>query len=262
MLNESEEINASTRIWVSRAVRFLPSGIIRIIIADDQTLFRAGLRSLLAREPDFQVVGEAADGCEALELLRATETDVLLLNPKMPTRYGESLLDELQSSAVPTKTIILADRNNPKELMAALAKGARGCVVKQSGVEQLREAIRTVHGGKIWLDVLFTGGRHLNSSDSGFEDCSDSILAKRLWTRLTPRERQIAALFSQGRLCRDIAAKLSISEGTARSHLHRIYIKLRVSNRRQLRVCELSAQLQPAVGAPGDEAARVFDRVA
>jgi DNA-binding NarL/FixJ family response regulator len=218
---------------------------IRLIIADDQTLFREGLCALLTLEPHLEVAGVAADGAQVLEMLCTAGADILLLNPDIPAPDGRPLLDCLSLAGSTTKTIVLTDSNYPRALIEPLAKGAAGVVVKRSNMEQLKQAIDRVHAGRIWLDPGF-----VDMDDPRFiRDSSDLIQARLLWKRLSPREREIASLFAAGHRYADIASALAIREGTVRSHLHRIYMKLRISSRRQLVVYELYSRLEPALMA-------------
>jgi DNA-binding NarL/FixJ family response regulator len=210
---------------------------IRIAIADVHTLFRAGLRKLLAAEDDFEVVGEAGDGSEILSLLERSAPDVLLLDLKLPVVDGLDVLrhfqihDEAASrSASAPRILILTASEDEEELAQAMKLGASGVVLKTTPTELLMQAIRKVAGGEVWLDGRVTASVIRNLADARFPGSRNRDDA----SGLTPREREIAALVGQGYKYREIAEMLSISEQTVKNHLRNMFHKLGVSDRLQL----------------------------
>ena len=203
---------------------------IRIALADEHTLFRAGLRRLLCSEPDFDVVAETPGGPELFHLMESMHPDILLLDLNMPGLDGLDVLRELHNSVTDTRIVVLTASEDQEELAQAMKLGASGVVLKTTGTELLMQAIRKVHGGEIWLDGRITanvikqlaearqpGGRSVEQPGG-----------------LTPREREIAALVGQGYKYREIAEMLSISEQTVKNHLRNMFHKLGVSDRLQL----------------------------
>lgn len=213
------------------SARATADGPIRIAIADAHTLFRAGLRKLLAGEPDFEVVAEASQGPEIFGLLEAHKPDVLLLDLPLPIVSGLDVLRHLQTSGdVPTRVLVLTASESEQDLAQAMKLGASGVVLKTSPTELLMNAIRQVAGGEIWLDGQVTARVIRNLADPRLtrgRSIDDTC-------GLTPREREIAALVGQGYRYREIAEMLSISEQTVKNHLRNMFHKLGVSDRLQL----------------------------
>jgi len=208
----------------------LTRGPIRIALADSHTLFRAGLRKLLAAQRDFDVVGEAGSAAETLGLIETHPMDLLLLDLNLPGAGGLDLLREITLRQVPARTLLLTASDNEEQLAQAMKLGACGVVLKTTATDQLLQAIHKVLAGEVWLDpkVTATVVRHLaegRGSEGRGRDTPGG---------LTPREREIAALVGQGYRYREIAAMLSISEQTVKNHLRNMFQKLGVSDRLQL----------------------------
>jgi DNA-binding NarL/FixJ family response regulator len=206
---------------------------IRIVIADDHPIFRDGLRKLLSTERDFEVVGEAKDGDETMELVQEKEPDILLLDLRMPGRDGLWVLQRLKHTATKTRVIVLTASEDKNEFVQAMKHGCAGIVLKQTATDLLYKSIRKVYSGEIWLDSHTTSAvmrqfatppRTLTGLERG----------PRERTPLSPREREIVALVAQGFKNKEIAERIFISEQTVKNHLHNIFDKLGVSDRLEL----------------------------
>ena len=203
--------------------------VIRIALADEHTLFRAGLRKLLAVEPDFEVVAETGGGPEIFSVVDTAQPDIILLDLQMPGVDGLDVLRELQHNTS-TRILVLTAADKEEDLARAMKLGASGVVLKTSGTELLMQAIRKVCAGEIWLDGRITANVIKHLADARQPDGRSPGEPG----GLTPREREIAALVGQGYKYREIAEMLSISEQTVKNHLRNMFHKLGVSDRLQL----------------------------
>lgn len=206
---------------------------IRILIADDHAIFRDGLRRLLATQDDFQVIGEASDGKEAIALTTEMKPDVLLLDLAMPRVPGMEVLRELGRQELHCRIILLTAAIQPFAVTCALQLGARGVVLKASPPELLLNSIRAVCDGQFWVgsEPLAAGSRSGQPSSGGFG--------------LTSREVEIISAIKEGNSNREISSKLAISEETVKRHLSNIYGKLGVSSRLELAVLASEQYLGP-----------------
>jgi len=206
---------------------------IRVLVADDHTLFRDGLCQLLEAEDDITVVGQAQTAAECVSLVKRLEPDIVLLDLKMPDRTGLEVLSELGGADV--RAIVLTASEDERDYVDAVRRGARGIVLKQAAIERLLEGIRQVHRGEVWIDrrVAADVARALQESPSG----------RGSRTGLTERELEIVQLIAQGLRNKEIADKLSISEQTVKNHLHNIFDKLGVSDRLELALYALHHHL-------------------
>jgi DNA-binding NarL/FixJ family response regulator len=208
----------------------------RILLVEDQTLVREGLRSLLAFARDLQVAGEAGDGEEALAAIPTIRPDVVLLDIRLPKRNGLEVLQELSRAGALPPTIILTTFDDDALLFEALRAGARGFLLKDVTFEQLTSAIRQVAAGGRLIQPAVTERaiRSLSEAPRHFES-SD------VPERLTGREREVLRLFSAGMSNREIGEALGVVEGTVKNHVHSILQKLGVRdrNRAMLKAIEL-----------------------
>jgi two-component system response regulator DesR len=176
--------------------------VIRILLADDQTLVRGALAAMLGLEPDMEVVAEVGSGDEVLAAARRTEPDVALLDVQMPGKDGLTAAAELHTALPSCRVVMCTTFGRPGYLSRALSAGAYGFVVKDAPPEQLVEAVRRVHAGLRVVDP--------------------SLAAESLATGQSPltiREREVLAESSDGGTISDIARSLHLSEGTVRNHL-------------------------------------------
>ena len=193
-------------------------GVIRLLIADDHPVVRDGLSGMFAPEPGFEVLGEAADGAEAVRMAQALEPDVILMDLRMPGMDGLAAITELHRRAVPSRVLVLTTYDTDSYVLPAIEAGATGYLLKDAPRDELLRAVRAAALGQAVL--------------------SPSV-ATRLMTRvrtpgaepLSPRELEVLELVASGTTNREAAARLFISEATVKSHLPNIYGKLGVSDR-------------------------------
>src|SRR3954453_14205823 len=213
---------------------------IRIVVADDHPIFRDGLCRLLALEEDFEVVAQAQDGRQVLEILQQLEPDILLLDLKMPGLDGLATLQRLQATRNKTRVIVLTASDDKNEFVQAMKLGTSGIVLKQTATELLIKSIRKVHAGEIWLDSHTTAAviRQFVAAEEQAPPPPPPVAAQapreRERSPLSQREREIVALVAQGFKNKEMAEKMFISEQTVKNHLHNIFDKLGVSDRLEL----------------------------
>lgn len=200
----------------------------RILLADDHTIVRKGIRSLLDREPSFTVVGEAENGREAVEKTEQLQPDIVLLDHTMPLLNGLEALRQIKRRLPDTKVIILTMHTNEEYVFQFLQAGAAGYLVKQTAPTDLVEAIRAVHAGQSFLSpaisrtVIDEYIRHATPSKT------DSL------ERLTDREREVLQLLAEGFSASEIAVQLHISVKTVGVHRMNLLQKLEISNPTEL----------------------------
>lgn len=196
-----------------------------ILVVDDQAMIRAGLRLILETEAGFSVVGEAADGVEALELARTTAPDVVLMDLRMPTMDGVEAIRRLPPQ---TRVLVLTTFSDDALVYAALRAGASGYLLKTAPPDQLVSAVRAVAEGDALLDPSIT--RRLIEGVVAGPDPA----AQRALDGLTPRERDVLDGIGRGRSNAEIAATTYLSEATVKTYLGRILAKTGRRDRAQL----------------------------
>ena len=199
---------------------------IRLLLADDHAILRAGLRMLLEAQPDMMVVAEASDGDEAVRRAHATHPDVAVIDLTMPGLSGVETLQRLRRELPVTRLLVLTMHDDPGYARVAQAAGAAGHVVKDSDSGDLLAAIRAVHRGRTFVRV---GGHGDGDGPMPME-----TEAARTIPALSPRERQVLALLAHGHTNREIAARLSLSVKTIETHRARLSDKLGLHNRADL----------------------------
>jgi DNA-binding NarL/FixJ family response regulator len=207
------------------------------VVADDHPIFRDGLCRLLALEEDFQVVAQAEDGRQVLEVLQQHEPDILLLDLKMPGLDGLATLQRIQTARGKTRVIVLTASDDKNEFVQAMKLGTSGIVLKQTATDMLIKSIRKVHAGEIWLDSHTTAAvirQFVANEDIPQMPSPVNSTRERERSPLSQREREIVALVAQGFKNKEMAEKMFISEQTVKNHLHNIFDKLGVSDRLEL----------------------------
>jgi DNA-binding NarL/FixJ family response regulator len=200
--------------------------MIRIVIVDDQTLVRQGVRGLLELIPDMEVVGEASDGEEALETVKALRPDVLLLDIRMPRLDGIGVLEALGQAGALPPTLVLTTFDDGDAAIAAIKAGARGLMLKDVSLEDLASAIRALADDKTAFQPAMTESlmAAIRRSPS---PSADSYVAE----ALTAREREVLHLICGGYSNREIADLLAIAEGTVKNHVSNLLLKLDARDR-------------------------------
>ena len=203
---------------------------VRVLVADDQELVRAGFVAVLATQPDLVVVGEAADGREAVDAVRRHRPDVVLMDVRMPRLDGIAATREICADArSATRVLILTTFDLDEYVLAALRAGASGFLLKDAPRESLYAAVRTVAAGDALLAPSVT--RRLIEQHLRIEEPAPALL--RRLDAMTDREREVLRLLARGLTNDEIAARLHLGEATVRTHVGRIYGKAEVRDRAQ-----------------------------
>ena len=197
--------------------------LIQILLVDDHPVVRDGLRAMLGLQPDFQIVGEANNGVEAVQQVVQLRPDVILLDLEMPELDGVAALEQIRAVNPAARVIILTAYDEDERIVSAVVAGAQGYVLKGAPREDIFRAIRIVHaGGSLWQPLIASKlRRHLSEQADKLEDAVD----------LTPREIEVLQLIAQGKSNKQIAAELVITERTCKFHVSSILSKLEASNR-------------------------------
>lgn len=204
--------------------------MIRVLLVDDQTLIRLGLKALLELETDLQVVGEAENGKTAIELVKQLQPDVVLMDVRMPVMDGVAATREISERFAATKILMLTTFDNDEYLAAALRYGAMGYLLKDTPSEELAAAIRAVYKGYTQL-----GPGLVEKIMAKFQANTPmpSATPPTSWDELTPREQEVLRLIAKGASNREIAQALYISEGTVKNHVTNILNRLNLRDRTQ-----------------------------
>ncbi|MEU6110843.1 response regulator [Streptomyces albidoflavus] len=205
---------------------------IRVMLVDDQALLRTGFRMVLSAQPDMEVVAEASDGAEAIEALRSTATDVVLMDVRMPRLDGVEATRRICAAENPPKVLILTTFDLDEYAFTGLRAGASGFMLKDVPPSELLTAIRSVHSGDAVV-APSTTRRLLDRFAPMLPDASAAPRHAGL-DRLTGREREVMILVAQGLSNGEIAAHLVLSEATVKTHVGRILTKLGLRDRVQV----------------------------
>ena len=208
---------------------------IKLVIADDHSMIREGLRQLLELDENIKVVAEASDGAEAIEKLREYNVDVLLLDINMPNMNGLETLMNIKKNNIDVKVLILTIHNEVDYLIKAVEIGCDGYVLKDSDSNLLRKAIYTVYEGEKFIQPSLTPV--LNAGLASKVEIDDKL------NELTRREVEVLKLIAEGLFNKEIASKLDISERTVKNHVSNIFKKIDVSDRTQAAVFAIKNNL-------------------
>lgn len=198
--------------------------MIKILIADDHPVVRDGLNAILETQPDFEVVGEAGNGREAVEKVRTLQPDVVLLDLDMPVMDGLEALRQIRGEQWATKVIVFTVFDSDERIIAAVQAGANGYLLKGDAPRQeVFTAVRTVYNGGALLQPLVAGKLLRHMQNSPVSEVGDEPL--------TEREQEVLQLLGQGLANKEIAHRLVISERTVKFHVSAILAKLGATNR-------------------------------
>lgn len=197
----------------------------RIVIAEDHTILREGLRSLLSSNPDFDVAGEAEDGRDAVRSIRKFKPDLVLMDLSMPKMDGLDAIREIKKQSPDTKVLVLTVHKAEEYVFASLKAGADGYVLKDATHAELTLAIESVLGGKPYISPGIS-----EKLVAGYLEGRKPVKAESSWERLTQRERQILKLIAEGYKNKEIAGYLYISVKTVEKHRANLMKKLSLHN--------------------------------
>jgi two-component system nitrate/nitrite response regulator NarL len=217
---------------------------IRVLIVDDHTLFRSGIKLLLQRQEGFEVVGEAGDGLEGVKLAKKLDPDVILQDLHMPGTSGLEAIALLREEAPNAQTIMLTVSEDAEDLLEALRIGARGYLLKNIDTDFLLDSIRRAATGESVMSPQMTGklADAMRAAPKGTPAASEA-------NRLTPREREIIVMLARGASNKEIARELELAESTVKIHVQGILRKLNLASRVQAAVYAVEHGLVTEKGA-------------
>ena len=218
---------------------------LRIVLTDDHVLFRKGVAAVLAARPEYQVVGEAGDGQEAIELARATRPDLVLMDLAMPKCSGLEATRAIKEEMPQTKIIVLTVSDTEHDLFEAIKNGADGYLLKNIQPAQLYAMLDGLQRGEAPITGVLA-----SKILKEFREPEEHSPTADGQNRLSERETQVLALIVQGRTNKEIATALSVAEDTVRSHVRQILEKLHLQNRVQAAV--YAVQQGMVSGSPTD----------
>lgn len=203
---------------------------IRVLIADDHAVLRAGLKLLIAAENDMEVVGAAADGLETVRQTRALTPDIVLLDLSMPGPRATQTIGDLVGLTPRPRVLVLTMHDDPASMQAALRAGASGYIVKQAADIELLTAIRAVHGGRTFVDLTRPGQDPRGEGPAGAHDSPVAGLPR----PLSKREAEVLQLLARGHTNQAVADQLGVSVKTVETHRKRLSDKLGLKSRAEL----------------------------
>ncbi|MFI9010854.1 response regulator [Actinosynnema sp. NPDC053489] len=214
--------------------------MIRVVVADDEAMVRAGVRAILATDPGIEVVAEAADGHEAVRAAAAHRPDVVLLDIRMPRLDGLAALADLRRAAPGVAVVVLTTFDEDEHVARALTGGANGFLLKAADPRELLLGVRAAAEGAAYLSPRIA---HRLVTDLRGGRLGRTDRARGLVATLTGREREVLALVGRGLANQDIARRLAVTEGTVKAHVSAILQRLDVTNRVQAAILAHEAGL-------------------
>ncbi|MFB9660505.1 response regulator [Glycomyces mayteni] len=214
--------------------------MIRVLLADDEAMIRAGVAAILGSDPGIEVVAEAGDGAEAVELVRAHRPDVAVLDIRMPRLDGLSAAVEIRGLAPATAVVMLTTFDEDEYVMRALGEGASGFMLKAADPRELIFGVKAVAEGAAYLSPRIAQRVIAKMGAAGFDRPTPE---KERIAGLTPREREVLGLLGEGLSNYEIGKRLFMSEGTVKGHMTAIFTRLGIRNRVQAAVLAYEAGL-------------------
>lgn len=209
----------------------MPVDRIRILLVDDQTMFRSGMRMLLSAQPEFEIAGEAADGEEALEKVAKLRPQVVLMDLRMPVLDGAAATRRIRDAFPETRVIVLTTFDEDEAIFDGLRSGAIGYLLKDAPTDKLYEAIRAAARGESFLQPSVAA--RVVAEFARLAEKAPAAGNQSLAEPLSARELEILRLLAGGATNREIAARLVLAEGTVKNHVTNILTKLGVADRTQ-----------------------------
>ena len=207
---------------------------IRVLVADDHTIVRTGIRHVLESEAGFEVVGEAANGAEAVTLAASLQPDVVVLDITMPDVSGLQVADRLRRGTAPPRVLMLSMHGNAEYVLESVRAGAHGYLLKDAAATELRSAIRAVCRGESYFSPPVAGS--LTAAVRGERDAHSALISQ-----LTGREREVLQGIARGLTNKEIAGELGISHRTVETHRESLMRKLQIRTIAELTRLALAA---------------------
>jgi two-component system, NarL family, response regulator LiaR len=222
---------------------------IRVLIVDDHGIVRKGLRFLISNTPDMEVVGEAANGLEAVEKSRSLQPDIILMDLQMPKMTGIEAIRVIKQADAAKKILVLTSFADDQNVFPAIKGGASGYILKDAQPNELLDAIRAIHQGKPSLHPVI--------AEKLMRELAQPVNPPTLRTTLTRRELEVLRQIAQGHSNHEIALNLVVSERTVTSHIENILEKLHLANRTQAALYAIKEGLvEPPKDSDGEDLGR------
>ena len=207
--------------------------VLRVVLADDHPVVLSGLRMLLQAERSFNVIAACSSGAAALQSMRDHEPELAVLDISMPDLTGLDVLQAIDENRIPTRVVLLTASATDDQIVTAVARGARGILLKDTAVDTLIECLHKVAAGDRWLPPELV--------DAALErEAGRRLRGDQIEDLLTAREREVLLLVAEGLSNKEIARRINLSDGTVKIHLHNIYQKLGTPNRTAVAVLALT----------------------
>ena len=210
----------------------------KIVIAEDHTILREGLRLLLSSNPDFHVVGEARDGLEAIRAVDALKPDLILMDLSMPRMDGVGAIKEIKKQSPSTKILVLTAHKTEGHILTALKTGADGYILKDATYSELMLAIDNIFSGRSYLSPGIS-----EKVIEGYLEARKTVKSSTSWDTLTKREREILKMIAEGYKNKEIADYLCVSSKTVEKHRANLMKKLDIHNASSLKALALEKGL-------------------